>query len=165
MDPILMSWMLMNFQLIELRTDSAEFQRFQQYGTKAAKLGVFDYLQKLISHAMYRDQSLCATIACQTIYNLLATMCEIFDSDRAVAQHKHIFNLLCELLKHPSIATSFYTNTEGGIQSLFGTAVQQFPVDFVSLSMIAHSVSTTSASAASFVSSLYTPFLIRCLTA
>lgn len=156
--PILLSWMLMNFQLIiaenpnQLRAENPEFQKFQQYGTKATKLGVFGYLQKIISHPMYRDQSLAALIACRTVYNLMAFMCEIFDSDRAVAQHKNIFELLCELLKNPTIATSFYSSTAGGAQSLFQTAIENFPVDFVSLSMIAHSLTNTSNAAAAFVS-------------
>lgn len=141
----------MNFQLIELRAENPEFQRFQQYGTKATKLGVFGYLQKMISHPMFRDQSLVALIACRTVYNLLAFMCDIFDSDRAVAQHKNIFELLCELLKNPIIATSFYTK-EGGAQSLFHTAIENFPVDFVSLSMIAHSLTITTNASAAFVS-------------
>lgn len=151
--PILLSWMLMNFQLIELRPENPEFQRFQQYGTKATKLGVFGYLQKMISHPMFRDQSLAALIACRTVYNLLAFMCEIFDSDRAVAQHKNIFELLCELLKNPMIATSFCTK-DGGAQSLFHTAIENFPIDFVSLSMIANSLTTTSKASAAFVSTL-----------
>lgn len=156
--PILLSWMLMNFQLIiaenpnQLRAENPEFQKFQQYGTKATKLGVFGYLQKIISHPMYRDQSLAALIACRTVYNLMAFMCEIFDSDRAVAQHKNIFELLSELLKNPTIATSFYSSTAGGAQSLFQTAIENFPVDFVSLSMIAHSLTNTSNAAAAFVS-------------
>lgn len=150
--PILLSWMLMNFQLIELRAENPEFQKFQQYGTKATKLGVFGYLQKMISHPMYRDQSLAALIACRTVYNLMAFMCEIFDSDRAVAQHKNIFKLLCELLKNSTIATSFFNSTAGGAQSLFQTAIENFPVDFVSLSMIAHSLTITSNAAAAFVS-------------
>lgn len=145
--PILLSWMLMNFQLIELRPENPEFQRFQQYGTKATKLGVFGYLQKMISHPMFRDQSPVALIACRTAYNLLAFMCDILDCD----QHKNIFDLLCELLKNPVIATSFFTK-ESGAQSLFHTAIENFPVDFVSLSMIAHSLTITSQASAAFVS-------------
>lgn len=152
--PILLSWMLMNFQLIELRAETPEFQRFQQYGTKATKLGVFSYLHNMINHTMYRDQSLAALISCRTIYNLLSFMCEIFDSERAVAQHKHLFELLCELLKNPNIASLFYKTSEGGAQSLFNIAIENFPVDFVSLSMIAHSLTSTSASLAAFVSFL-----------
>lgn len=150
--PILLSWMLMNFQLIELRAENPEFQKFQQYGTKATKLGVFGYLQQLISHPMFRDQSLIADIACRTVYNLLAFMCEIFDSDRAVIQHKNILELLCELLKNPNIASKFYTNSEGGAQSLFKTTIESFPVDFISLSMIAHSLTSTTYAPAAYVS-------------
>lgn len=149
--PILLSWMLMNFQLIELRAENPEFQRFQQYGTKATKLGVFGYLHKMISHPMYRDQSLAAFIASRTVYNLLSFMCEIFDSDRAVTQHKNFFELLCELLKNPNIASLFYKTSEGGAKSLYQTAIQSFPVDFSSLSMIAHSLTATSAASAAYV--------------
>lgn len=154
--PILLSWMLMNFHLMsmnnELRAENPEFQRFNQYGTKATKLGVFGYLQKMVIHPMFRDQSLAAYIACRTIYNMLSCMCEIFDSERAVAQHKNIFELLCELLKNHNIATIFYKNSEGNKQPLFQTAVNSFPVDFVSLSMIANSLTITSVASATFVS-------------
>lgn len=151
----------MNFQLIELRVENPEFQRFQQYGTKATKLGVFGYLKNMISHPMFRDQSLVAHIACRTVYNLLSFMCEIFDSDRAVVQHKNIFELLYELLKNPAIATQFYTNPEAGALSLYDTAIENFPVDFVSLSMIAHSLTTTNKASAGFVSLIFQQILIR----
>lgn len=165
--PILLSWMVMNFQLIELQAENPEFQRFNQYGTKATRLGVFGYLHKMISHPMYRDQSLAAFIACRTVYNLLAFMCEIFDSDRVVVQHTNVIELLSELVKNPHIATTFYnhmngagaagastdgSNNNNGGQSLFQTTVENFPIDFVSLSMIAHSLTITNNTAASFVS-------------
>lgn len=161
--PLLLSWMVMNFQLIELRAESPEFQRFNQYGTKATKLGVFGYLQKMISHPMFRDQSLAAFIACRTVYNLLAFMCEIFDSDRVVMQHKNVIELLCELLKNPHIATTFYNTmhsggggdgSNSGGQMLFQTTIENFPIDFVALSMIAHSLTITNGAAAAFVSEI-----------
>lgn len=144
----------MNFQLIELRAENPDFQRFQQYGARSTKLGVFGYLQNMISHPMFRDLSLVAHIACRTVYNLLSFMCEIFDSDRAVVQHKNIYELLYELLKNPTIATQFYTNPEAGAQSLYDTAIENFPIDFISLSMIAHSLTTTNKASAAFVSCL-----------
>lgn len=158
--PLLLSWMVMNFQLIELRSENPEFQRFNQYGTRATKLGVFGYMQKMVSHAMYRDQSLAALIACRTVYNLLTFMCEIFDCDRVVLQHSNVIELLRELLKNPNIATTFYNtmdadgggaNSKSGGQLLFETTIENFPVDFVSLSMIAHSLTITSSAAAAFV--------------
>lgn len=141
----------MNFQLIELRSDSPEFIRFQQYGTKAAKLGVFTYLHKMVSHPMYRDQSLAALITYQTIFNMLSLMCEICDNERAIIQHKNIFELFCELLKHQTIASTFHSNAESGAQSLFNTAIQNFPVDFIPLAMIAHSLTTTTNTMSSYV--------------
>lgn len=153
--PILLSWMLMNFKLIELRGDSPEFQRFQQYGTKAAKLGVFDYLVKMLSHPMYRDQSLAGTISCQVISNLLSNLCDIFDCERIVEQHQNIFDLLAELLKNPTIALVLCTGAENGIKSLFNASIKRFPLDFAALSMIAYSVTTSSAESASYVSTKY----------
>lgn len=154
----------MNFRLIELRAENKEFQHFNQYGTRAAKLGVFGYLQKMISHPMcemisHPNQGLVGLIACRTVYNLLSFMCEIFDSDRVVAQHKHVIELLCELLKNPNIATAFYNSIDGsddangnGVQLLFQTSIENFPVDFISLSMIAHSLTITNSAAAAYVS-------------
>lgn len=156
--PLLLSWMVMNFKWIDLRAENPEYQRFNQYGIRATRLGVFGYLQKMISHPMCRDQSLAAFIACRTVYNLLAFMCEIFDSDRVVVQHTNVIELLSELLKNPHIATIFYNNIDGagavnnGGQSLFQTTIENFPIDFVSLSMIAHSLTITNHTAAAFVS-------------
>lgn len=150
--PILLSWMLMNFQLIELRSDNPDFIKYQQYGTKAGKLGVFSYLFKMISHPMYRDQSLAALITYQRVFNMLSSMCEIFDNERAIAQHKNIFELLCELLKNPTIAATFHSNPDSGAQSLFNTAIDNFPIDFIPLSMVAHSLTSTTNAMSSYVS-------------
>lgn len=149
--PVLLSWMLMNYRLIELRSDNPAFMRFQQYGTKATKLGVFDYLRKMICHPMYRDKSRTADIACRVIRNLLSNLCEVFDCERVVAQHQNIFDLFSELLKNPAVAASVYAGTNNGIQLLIGEAVNRFPIDFTPLSMISHSLTTASADAASYV--------------
>lgn len=151
--PILLSWMLMNYRLIELRSDNPAYLRFQQYGIKAIKLGVFDYLRKMVCHPMYRDKSRTADIACSVIQNLLSNLCEVFDCERIVAQHQNIFDLFSELLKNPAVAASVCTGTANGIQLLIGEAVNRFPIDFTALSMISHSVTTSSVEAASYVSS------------
>lgn len=106
-----MTWMLMNFHVIELSDENEQFRQYRQYGTKAVQLGVFGYLQTMCTHPMYRDKSLAATIVCRTIYNQLAFLCDIFDSDRVVAQHKNIYELLSELLKIPSIARDFCSSS------------------------------------------------------
>lgn len=128
--PLLMSWMLMNIHVIELSDDNEQFRKFRQYGTKAVQLGVFGFLQMMCAHPMYRDKSLAATIVCHTIYNQLTFLCDIFDSDRAVAQHKNIYELLSELLKTPSIAKDFCSNSGkfDGLETGFCHLLSLFPL-------------------------------------
>lgn len=107
--PLLMTWMLMKYHVIELNEENEEFRKYRQYGTKAVQLDVFGYLQTMCTHPIYRDASVAASIACRTMYNQLTFLCDIFDSGRAVSQHKNIYELLSELLKIPAIAKDFCT--------------------------------------------------------
>lgn len=172
--PLLMTWMLMKYHVIELNEENEEFRKYRQYGTKAVQLDVFGYLQTMCTHPIYRDASVAASIACRTMYNQLTFLCDIFDSGRAVSQHKNIYELLSELLKIPAIAKDFCTAdgesismgaiatfmticfvlflAEGGARALLTTAIDTFPIDFIPLSMIAYSLSTTSPLANRFVS-------------
>lgn len=109
--PLLMTWMLMNFHVIELSEDNEQIRKFRQYWTMAGRLGVFGYLQAMCTHPVYRDKSLAATIVSRTIYNQLAFLCDIFNSDPIVEQHRNIYELLSELLKVPAIAKEFCLNS------------------------------------------------------
>lgn len=109
--PLLLAWMLMKFHVIELSDESEQFRKYRQYGTKAGQLGVFGYLRTMCTHPMYRDKGLVAAIVCRTIYNQLAFLCDIFDSDRVVSQHKNVYELLSELLKIPVIAKDFCSSS------------------------------------------------------
>lgn len=82
--------------------------KYQQFGSQAAHLGVFNYLCTMIRHPMYGDRySVIGRIVRQTIYNILNELCDLFDDDGSMARHKYIFQLLSELLKTYSIAKDF----------------------------------------------------------
>lgn len=52
--PLLLSWMLANFQIIELSEENEKFRKYRQFGARAVRLGVFGYLRTIISHPMFR---------------------------------------------------------------------------------------------------------------
>lgn len=107
---ILLAWMLMNLRVIELNEEDPKFRKYRQFGSKAVVLGVFDYLNAILSHSLFRDQSLISSLVSKTIYNQISFLCDLFDSDGAVAQHKGIYELLSELLKVPIVAKEFCFN-------------------------------------------------------
>lgn len=52
--PILLAWMLFNYHTVNPVYDDEQQVRYRQYGTRAAHLGVFDFLHTMVSHSMYR---------------------------------------------------------------------------------------------------------------
>ncbi|KAJ6644260.1 Nucleoporin Nup188 [Pseudolycoriella hygida] len=138
--PILLSWMVMCMTSPKIQEDDDNILKYQQFGSRAAHLGVFYYLTVMVRHPMYSERfSVIGRIVRKTIYNILNELCDLFDDDGAIARHKNIFQLLSELLKTYSIAKDFI-GRDDGTASLYNTARNNFPVDFTSLSMIAESL-------------------------
>lgn len=52
--PILLVWMLANFQITELSDENEKFRKYRQFGVRAVRLGVFGYLRAIVSHPMFR---------------------------------------------------------------------------------------------------------------
>lgn len=92
----------------KIQEDDDNITKYQTFGTRAAHLGVFNYLCTMIQHPMYSERySVIGRIVRKTIYNSLTELCNLFDSDGSMARHKNIFHLLSELLKTYSIAKDF----------------------------------------------------------
>lgn len=101
--------------MIELNDEDPKFRKYRQFGGKAVALGAFEFLRTMISHPIYRDQSLVSALTAKSIYNQLSFLCDLFDNDGAIAQHRGVYELLSELLKTPIVAKEFCFN-EGIIQ-------------------------------------------------
>lgn len=150
--PILLTWMLLNYRTQNILEDEEAAGRCRQFGIRAVQLGVFGFLHMLISHPVYKDnKSLVAKTVRKSIYNHLSNLCELFDADGSVGRHTKMFDLFSELLSSPSLAIEFCRNEDEGIRSLFNTAIELFPYDFVPLSKIAHSLSTASTFSNTFI--------------
>lgn len=92
----------------KVQEDDETIFKYQQFGTRAVHLGVFNYLCVMIRHPMYGDRySVIGRIIRRTIYNILNELCDLFDGDGSVARHKSIYQLLSELLRTYSIAKDF----------------------------------------------------------
>lgn len=106
--PILLSWMIMCLTSAKVQDDDDNILKYQQFGSRAAHLGVFNYLCVMIRHPLYADRySVIGRIVRNTVYNILNELCDLFDDDGSMARHKNIFELLSELLKTYSIARDF----------------------------------------------------------
>lgn len=101
----------------------------------------------------------------------MTRLCDLFDADGSVAQHAKVYELLSELLRTPGLAKDFcnrdgkkiYINffansiietspfTDSGVRSLYNTSLENFPIDFSSLTMIADAVASTGAAHQSYV--------------
>lgn len=150
--PILLSWMI--FKFASKKGDSTSLDLFSGYGklgTRAVQLNVFDYLFKMVSNKLFRDKSLISKIFIRCIYNILEYVCELFNSDGSIAQHPMIFELFSELLKMPAIAKEFCKSEQSSMRSLFDSAVQMFPNEFVPLSKLANSLATANLSSFTWI--------------
>lgn len=155
--PVLLTWMLFGMQATagagaaaNGEDDETEQLRIRQYGTRAVQLGVFEFLHTMLKHALYKDNSIVARIVRRTVYILLTELCNRFDADGSVANHRHIYELLGELLRTPMLAKDFCSR-EDGVRSLYNTLLENFPLDFVALSGLAEAIASTGTAQQSFV--------------
>lgn len=73
-----------------------------------------------------------------------------FDGDGSVSPHPYIYELLSEILSWSSTASELCKNEEVGDRSLYNTALENFPVEFVPLSMVAHALTSAGKSQGSY---------------
>ena len=132
--PILIIWMLFKY--------AASNKAAGQLGSRAVQLNVFDFLHKMVTHKMFRDKSIICRIVYKCIYDHLSFLCELFDTDGSMAQHPKIFELFSQLLTSPAIAKEFCKAEDSPIRSLFNSALEKFPFEFIPLSLIAKSLTS-----------------------
>lgn len=142
--PILLSWMLFKFAAKSNDTTTDHYATYGKLGSRAVQLNVFDFLHKMVTHRMFKDSSLTSKIIARCIYDNLSFLCDLFNSDGSVAEHPRVFELFSEILKSPAIAKDFCKSEDNPIRTLFNTALEKFPHEFVQLSMIAQSLAIAS---------------------
>uniref|UniRef100_A0A182PSF0 Nucleoporin NUP188 n=1 Tax=Anopheles epiroticus TaxID=199890 RepID=A0A182PSF0_9DIPT len=152
--PLLLVWMLFNFRLQHTVEDEDTTRRYQQLGSRAIKLRVFEYLHAIVSHPMFKDQSLTARIVRKSIFNHLGFLCQLFDADESIANHSNIYDLLSELLTSPTIATEFCKLEDHPIRALFNICLEHFPVEFTPLSKVAYALATAGSTQNKYIQEL-----------
>uniref|UniRef100_A0A182Q2U3 Nucleoporin NUP188 n=1 Tax=Anopheles farauti TaxID=69004 RepID=A0A182Q2U3_9DIPT len=152
--PLLLVWMLFNFRLQHTVEDEESTRRYQQLGSRAIKLGVFEYLHGIVSHAMFKDQSLVARIVRKSIFNQLGFLCQLFDAAESIAHHNSMYDLLSELLTSPTIATEFCKLEDHPVRALFNICLEHFPVEFTPLSKVAYALASAGASQNAYIQGL-----------
>lgn len=153
--PILLAWMIKNFEALTLDeslNDSINSRSYQNCGAKAMKLDVFKYLLTILTSKTYQSSkptNLLATTARRIVYDTLDALCVLFDGDGSIAQRSFVYDLLAELLTTPSIAVdfmkSFNEDNSRGCVSLYNTAVELFPAEFVPISKLAGALASSGA--------------------
>uniref|UniRef100_A0A182N1Q7 Nucleoporin NUP188 n=1 Tax=Anopheles dirus TaxID=7168 RepID=A0A182N1Q7_9DIPT len=152
--PLLLVWMLFNFRLQHTVEDEDSTRRYQQLGSRAIKLGVFEYLHAIVSHPMFKDQSLVARIVRKSIFNQLGFLCQLFDAAESIAHHNNMYDLLSELLTSPTIATEFCKLEDHPVRALFNICLEHFPVEFTPLSKVAYALASAGASQNTYIQGL-----------
>lgn len=143
--PILLSWMIYKFASKSHEISMNEnFENYGKLGARAVQLNVFDYLHKMLTNKQFNDKSLSSKIVTRCIYENIKFLCKLFNSDGAMANHPKIFDLFSEILKTPAIAKDFCKNEDNPIRTLFNSAVEMFPVNFIPLSILSKSLSNAS---------------------
>lgn len=90
----------------------------------------------------------------KSIFDHLSRLCDLFDDDGSMAYKNHVYDLLAELLQYPILAKDFVENEDIGVRSLYNTAMENFPVDMISLSKLGVSLIKSSNLGYSFVSTI-----------
>ncbi|XP_055853683.1 nucleoporin Nup188 [Episyrphus balteatus] len=139
--PMLLSWMLLNLRSCSSGQEDNVMAKYGQFGVRAVHLNVFGFLKELVSHEMFKDDSVVSKVVRKTIYNLLTYLCDLFDADGSVSRHPFVYELLCELISWPTLAKDFCALEDGGVRSLYNTALESFPLNFIHISMIANALS------------------------
>ncbi|XP_058120378.1 nucleoporin Nup188 [Anopheles ziemanni] len=152
--PLLLVWMLFNFRLQHTVEDEDATRRYQQLGSRAVKLGVFEYMHAIVSHPMFKDQSLLSRIVRKSVFNHLGFLCQLFDADESIAHHSKIYDLLAELLTSPTIATEFCKTEDHPIRALFNISLEQFPVEFMPLSKVSYALATAGSTQNAYIQGL-----------
>lgn len=153
--PLFLAWMIKNFKAVaidESLNDTLSARNYQACGSRAIKLEVFRFLLAILQTKTYqtRPPSLLANTARRIIYDTLNELCDLFDSDGSVAQYAGVYDLLAELLTTPAIANDFMRayNSEAaaglsGSVSLYNSAIELFPAEFVAIGKIAASLASS----------------------
>lgn len=105
--PILLAWMLLNFRIVSGECGESDMVKFRRFGAKAVHLNCFKFLEEMVSHQMYKDDTLVSKIVRKTIYDLISYMCDLFDGDGSMAKQSFIYELMCALLSWGHIAKEF----------------------------------------------------------
>jgi nuclear pore complex protein Nup188 len=142
--PLLLSWMIFKFSSKKNENTLEQCGKYGRLGSKAVQLNVFDFLLKLIKHKQFSDKSLLSKVVIRCVYDNLSFLCELFNADGSMGQYAKIYELFAEILKMPMIAKEFCKSESLPIRTLFDSAVQSFPHDFIPLSIIAKSLSQAS---------------------
>lgn len=143
--PILLSWMLFKFASKSTETTTDHYGSYGKLGSRAVQLNVFEFQLKMISHKMFKDKSLTSKVFQRCVYENLSYLCELFNSDGSVAHHPKVFELFSEVLKTPAIAKDFCkSDQDHPIRTLFNTALEKFPYEFIPISLIGQSLASAS---------------------
>lgn len=143
--PLLLSWMLANYAIDPDNMDT--LNRFKPFGIKAIQLDVFHYLRDLMSCEMFQEETHYAEVARNSVYNLLALLCEFIDEDR-LSTLNGIFDAMAATVKFSECADRFWSERNDGLWLIYKVAIQLYPYKFEPLTSIAIALASTNVTSA-----------------
>lgn len=139
---MLLSWMLIT---LHSKPHAKLFEsQYQQFGATALKLHVFKFIYQLITSSVYANDSKATIVTKLRIFDILNELCDSFDGDGMLGNQECAMELCAELLKTPEVAERFWVlhskDENIGAVSFWNTALEYFPFNFHSLSLLSHSL-------------------------
>ncbi|XP_063548874.1 nucleoporin Nup188 [Cydia strobilella] len=136
--PMLMAWMLL---LLQSNEHAKLFEsQYHHFGATALKMRLFEFLHAMLSSPVFSDRSPCASLARSYTFRFLNELCDRFDGDGTISNQPGVMPLCSLLLETEELSTEFWKLTQkeegNGVVSLWNTALEFFPHNFSSLSVL-----------------------------
>ncbi|XP_046395466.1 nucleoporin Nup188 [Ischnura elegans] len=140
--PLFLGWML----VVYLNPNEVQNTRYQKLGEQALQLRVFSYLEKMLNHTLFKEDTVFSTIAFSTVYQLISLLVNTFDKDN-LGNTSDVLSLVALLLSNSKMANCFWEDgMEEGVGALYCLAREMFPLQFGPLVKMAQGLVSSSPS-------------------
>ncbi|XP_071443608.1 nucleoporin NUP188 [Hetaerina americana] len=145
--PLFLGWML----VVYLNPNEVQNMRYQKLGEQALQLRVFSFMERMLTHTLFKEKTVFSTIAFSTIYQLISLLANTFEKDN-LGNTSDVLSLVAVLLSHSKMADCFWEDgMEEGVGALYCLAKEMFPLQFGPLVKMAQGLVSSSSSSCSRV--------------
>ncbi|KAG8234204.1 hypothetical protein J437_LFUL013801, partial [Ladona fulva] len=138
--PLFLGWMLVVF----FNSGDPQNSRYQKLGEQALQLRVFNFLERILTNSLFKEETVFSTIAFTTIYQMISLMTNTFEKDN-LGNTADVLSLVGVLLSHSKIADFFWEDgMDQGLGVLYCLAKEMFPLQYEPLLKMAQGLVSSS---------------------